>query len=112
MGQYYRVANLDKKQVLKPHDFGHGAKLMEFAGAGDGMMRALAVLLADGNGRGGGDLDSTDPLVGSWAGDRIVVVGDYADDDRFVPGSLYEASNDYENISEKMKGVFRAAGES
>jgi hypothetical protein len=83
MGQYYYVANLDKKQYLHPHRCGDGLKLMEFGLSSCGTLSALAILLADGNGRGGGDLRSTNPIIGSWAGDRIVITGDYADNGRF-----------------------------
>ena len=79
MGQYYKIVNIDKKQFLHPHTFGDGLKLLEFGCSAPGTMTALAVLLADGNNRGGGDLRSDHPLIGSWAGDRIVVAGDYAD---------------------------------
>jgi hypothetical protein len=79
MGQYYKIVNLDKKQFLHPHAFGDGLKLMEFGSSGQGTMNGLAILLADGNNRGGGDLRSDNPIIGSWAGDRIVVAGDYAD---------------------------------
>jgi len=88
MGQYYIIVNLDKKQLILPHKFGDGVKLLEFADSTPGTMTALAVLLADGNGRGGGDLDSNDPIIGSWAGDRIVIAGDYADPGKFVPKSM------------------------
>lgn len=80
MGQYYMIVNLDKEQYLHPHAFGDGLKLMEFGSNGRGTMLALAVLLARGNGRGGGDLHSNNRIIGSWAGDRIVVTGDYADE--------------------------------
>lgn len=115
MGQYYKVVNLDKKQYLHPHNFGDGLKLMEFGGSGGGTMMALAVLLSDGNGQGGGDLHSNQKLIGSWAGDRIVVVGDYAGNDEKYgivgakedkdsdPNSLYDiAENEFENISYKI----------
>lgn len=84
MGQYYYVVNLDKKEYLHPHKFDEGMKLMEFGCNRQGTLMALAVLLADGNGRGGGDLGSNSPVVGSWAGDRIVISGDYADPQKFV----------------------------
>ena len=87
MGQYYYIVNLDKRQFLHPHKLGDGLKLLEF-GCSHNTMVCLAVLLADGNGRGGGDLHSKNPLVGSWAGDRIVIAGDYADKGRFVPEGL------------------------
>jgi hypothetical protein len=86
-------------------------KLMEFGSSGDGTMKALAVLLASGNGRGGGDLRSADPLVGSWAGDRIMVVGDYSDIETET-GNLYgDISETYEDISAKIIKVFVDAGE-
>lgn len=84
MGQYYLTVNLDKKQYLMPHDFGDGLKLLEFACSANGILAGLAILLADGNNRGGGDLRSTDPIIGSWAGDRIVITGDYADEGKFL----------------------------
>lgn len=85
MGQYYRHINIAKRQYLRPHATGDGAKLLEFGSSGSGTMMCLAVLLADGNGRGGGDLRSDSPLIGSWAGDPIVIAGDYADPGKFVP---------------------------
>jgi len=85
VGQYYYIINLDKRQYLHPHKFGDGLKLMEFGNSAEGTMTGLAVLLADGNGRGGGDIQSDDSIVGSWAGDRIVIAGDYADGGKFLP---------------------------
>lgn len=84
MGQYYFITNLDKEQFLHPHQFGEGLKLMEFGCSSMGVLTGLAILLADGNGRGGGDLHSESEVIGSWAGDRIVVAGDYADDEKFL----------------------------
>ena len=85
MGQYYLIVNPDKQQYLEPHNFNDGAKLTEFGSSGDGVMFGLAVLLADGNGRGGGDVSSSDDeIIGSWSGDRIVVAGDYADGLKFL----------------------------
>jgi hypothetical protein len=102
MGQYFKVVNVKKRQYLDPHMFGDGLKLMEFAPSGGGTMAALAVLLADGNGRrggGGGDLNSNNPIVGSWAGDPIVIAGDYADEGKFLPAdknefNLYHVADD------------------
>ena len=121
MGQYYRTVNLDKKQYLHPHKFDDGLKLMEFASSSCGTLRALAILLADGNGRGGGDLRSEDELVGSWAGDRIVITGDYADVGKFTnsigkdgkPSNLYSATegDDFEDISDRVRAVLTQAGE-
>jgi hypothetical protein len=108
MGQYYLTVNLDKKQYLHPHKFGDGLKLREFGASGSGTMAGLAVLLSDGCGRGGGDLlvepeEDTDQLIGSWAGDRIVVAGEYADEGRWG----YNGSPD-DSIILNLYGIAKA----
>ena len=106
MGQYYKIVNIKKKQYISPHTFGDGSKLMEFSMSANGVLAGLAILLADGNGRGGGDLHSENDIVGSWAGDNIVVAGDYADEGKFVKETsrnLYNvAGNEGEDISVKV----------
>jgi len=71
--------NKTKKEYLNPHTFGNGLKLMEFTSDGRGVLQGLSLLLANGNGRGGGDHPSGDKLIGSWSGDNITIEGDYAD---------------------------------
>ena len=106
MGQYYKIVNVKKKQYITPYIFGDGAKLMEFSMSASGVLAGLAILLADGNGRGGGDLSSENEIVGSWAGDNIVIAGDYADKGKFVKHpeqNLYEVSQaEGEDISIKV----------
>jgi hypothetical protein len=106
MGQYYKIVNVKKKQYITPHTFGDGAKLMEFSMSANGVLAGLAILLADGNGRGGGDLNSENEIVGSWAGDNIVIAGDYADMGKFVKipeQNLYEVCQaEGEDISLKV----------
>lgn len=118
MGQYHHIVNVDKRQHVNPHAFGDGLKLMEFAHSGKGgTMTALALLLAGSNGRGGGDFRGADPdrLVGSWAGDRIAIVGDYcrAGD---VPGLSQEEMealyDDTEDISDRVLALMTGAGKS
>lgn len=78
MGQYFNVVNLDKKEYLHPHKFGDGLKLMEFGCSGNGTMLGLALLLRQSNESGGGDFHGEDNgMLGRWANDRIVIVGDY-----------------------------------
>jgi hypothetical protein len=109
MGQYYYVVNVTKKQYLHPHDFNDGLKLLEFGASGDGTMMGLALLLSDGNGRGGGDARNQSQLIGSWAGDQIVIAGDYADNGRFTDDpvrNLHEvAEAEYENISKQVAKI-------
>jgi hypothetical protein len=106
MGQYYRIVNIKKKQYISPYKFGDGSKLMEFSMSANGVLAGLAILLADGNGRGGGDLNSDNPIVGSWAGDNIVIAGDYADAGKWIKDpdtNLYSvANNEGEDISVKV----------
>ena len=79
MGQYHRPCNLTTNEYLHPHDFGDGLKLLEFGESGQGTMSALILLLAPG---------------GRWHGDRIAIVGDYAEDadlpGEFMAGTIWE----------------------
>ena len=59
MGQYYVIANIDKKEKISPLT---GVKLMEFGWFGDRIVEALCGMMR-----------------GRWRGDRVYVVGDYAD---------------------------------
>lgn len=73
------AVNLDRGEVLDPAQFGDSRdlNLAAWRGGYGGVTTALAVALAasnQGGSRGGGDLRSRDPFVGSWAGDRIAVV--------------------------------------
>lgn len=97
MGQYWKIINLDKREFLHPHTFKDGLKLMEFAPSSEGTMTALAILLTDtnSNGSGSGDLDSNDPIVGHWFGDRIAIVGDYGDN-----GGPYITKEDCEGLKD------------
>lgn len=85
MGQYHLIVNLDKREFLHPHHLGDGLKLVEFGCSSQGTMTALALLLCDSNGRGGGDFHQEkakkleEKYIGRWNGDRIVITGDYAD---------------------------------
>lgn len=107
MGQYHLTVNLDKQEFLDPHKLGCGLKLREqltsYSGTGD----ALLILLACSNGRGGGDVQEH-PMVGRWAGDRIAVVGDYAEDDDLAPehaaGSVYREclGGLFQNITDEI----------
>lgn len=119
--------NIDKREYLHPHEFGAGLKLMEFSGQGNSIMQGLAVLLAHSNDRGGGDLRCSNKgipedlikLVGSWAGDRIVVAGDYDNPWLFVPEDLKGKVETWEEkddagVMKQCKSIFgkrKKAGE-
>lgn len=112
MGQYYLIVNVTKKQIIRPNKFGDGLKLMEFGISGFGAMYALAALLASGNNRGGGDIPSDHPIIGSWAGDSIVITGDYGDNGLFGASpdqNLYSfASSTFKDISQELREVLIA----
>lgn len=109
MGQYWMVVNLDKHEYVLPHAVGTGLKLWEQLANHPGTGAALIVLCAAmPEARGGGDFDldanwhgperdmavypgGPAPMpegyqsiarrtIGRWAGDRIALVGDYAED--------------------------------
>lgn len=75
MGQYFIIVNLDKKEYIHPHKLGAGAKLFEICA--NRITGVLPFLLRQSNEGGGGDIQEDFKTAGRWAGDRIVVVGDY-----------------------------------
>lgn len=64
MGQYYKLVDVDKKEIVEPWAINCGAKLMEWSYCRAEMACALMNLMA-----------------GKWKGDRVYVVGDYAEAD-------------------------------
>jgi len=126
MGQYWLPVNLDKKEFIQPHKLASGLKLWEIL-ANNHVGQALVILTAaHKEHRGGGDFDidanwhgpertfpehniSPGPMpreypqiaketIGRWAGDRIAIVGDYAEDTD-LPAE-FEASKIYEKCGE------------
>jgi hypothetical protein len=130
MGQYFQIYNLDKKETLTA--IASGVKLLEMS-SDFWTMSALAVLLANSNGRGGGDLNvevryskstfkpnptkaqaealkTVELVAGRWAGDRIVFQGDYANekDPAFISEDVLK---NYTDITQLCVDALRAAGE-
>lgn len=135
MGQYHTVVNLDKHEYIDHYNLGCGAKLWEQIAAHPGTGAALLILTACSNGRGGGDLDidtnwhgpertgagagpmpkdyptTAKEVIGRWAGDRIAVIGDYAEDADLPNHSapeIYEQCTEegsYMDISEAVAKV-------
>jgi hypothetical protein len=103
MGQYHVIVNLDKKECIWSHGLGAGLKLWEQLANHPSTQEALLVLLACSNGRGGGDLGVNDPnrVIGRWAGDRIAVVGDYAEftdlPEQFMADTIYGECHENED---------------
>lgn len=101
MGQYWYPVNLTKKEFIDPHKLGSGLKLWEQLANAPGTGAALVILCAAmPEPRGGGDLEAN-KIIGRWAGDRIALVGDYAEDgdikDAPIPASeIYDACREGE----------------
>lgn len=107
MGQYHMVYNIDKREFIHAHQINNRLKPLEQCGPGDTPSTSDAVwlLLANSNGRGGGDAPKH-PMVGRWAGDRLVVQGDYAEetDTAYVPEDVRESCK---NISADVLHMLR-----
>jgi len=103
MGQYHEVYNLDKKERINPHSIDNGLKLYEQVGHIGSTSTALFALLANSNGRGNGDFPEH-PMIGRWAGDRILIQGDYysPDDQASHNESELEAFTDISKDVAKM----------
>jgi hypothetical protein len=113
MGQYFKAVNLDKEEVVCPWCMGGVAKLWEWAVNPWGAVFTLLLRKSDGSGGGDffgyrGGFDEGSPLpgehtvVGRWAGDRVVLVGDYDS------SGLFEKSEtkSYRNISKELVEVW------
>ena len=97
--QFHLIVNLDKQEYLDPDAFGDGRTLLEFASGSSFVLTALAWLCAEDNGKGDGDAPA-DPLVGSWARDRVVVAGDYGSVDPLLDVCLYDRAREaYADVS-------------
>jgi hypothetical protein len=110
MGQYHKVYNVDKQEMINAHGINNGLKLVEQVGHDLSTSTALFLLLANSNGRGGGDVREHE-LVGSWAGDRVVVQGDYAEpnDKGFISNEQIERY--YRDISNDVFNMLRSTME-
>ena len=106
MGQYHKLVNLDRKEQVQPYNLGLGAKQYEQTGDNGSLSDALYLLVMTSPARGGGDWENFDGLSGRWAGDCVVVLGDYTEDED-LPGyenasKLYSQSYDWLDLSDEV----------
>jgi len=86
MGQYHAIYNLDKREMVQPHGLDAGAKQVEHTGYEGSLSDVLYALCAYKEARGGGDLkDDGGVFKGRWHGDRVMVIGDYAEEGDMSP---------------------------
>ncbi|KXB08673.1 hypothetical protein AKJ59_00625 [candidate division MSBL1 archaeon SCGC-AAA385M02] len=105
LGQYFVLVNPDKKEYVRPWDIGGAGKLCEWCG--NPQSRMIAFLLAHGPDDGVAGSNSRykkqketgekqpHPKWGRWAGDHVVLVGDYDNS-----GLYQKAEEEYTNVSE------------
>ncbi|RDB26336.1 hypothetical protein Hypma_006270, partial [Hypsizygus marmoreus] len=79
MGQYFQLINLDKRQT-----FGHWGKLQELFGYRPLSVIPYLVVPASAVPTSVPNAD----LIGSWAGDRIICIGDYINKNDYPEGLL------------------------
>ena len=99
MGQYFKIVNLTKKEVVHPHNLNTGAKFREICNNNVGGV--LLFLLRRSSQGGGGDIDRSYEYAGRWAGDSIVVIGDYDE------SGLYDEAREYRDISKEVDEEFK-----
>ena len=109
MGQYHTLFNLDKLEVVNPHDLGFGAKQREHTGFRGSLADILYALTAYKFARGGGDFaDDDGTFKGRWHGDRVAVIGDYYEESD-LPAGWAEALSDigeptkFKDISDEIR---------
>ena len=115
MGQYHLLVNVDKREYLDPRSISLGAKQWEhsthpqFPMVGS-IADAMYLLTMTAPARGGGDMPATE-ASGRWAGDRVMVVGDYTDDSdlpaHYMGSELYNhARSGYTEIGDEVREAF------
>lgn len=117
MGQYHKLVNVDKKEYLDPHSIGLGTKQGEHLSDErwqiyGSLADAMYILTMTSPNRGGGDLPPSE-ISGRWAGDRVMVVGDYTEDEdlpaHFMAGQLYGLADEtYLEIGDIVREGFTA----
>jgi hypothetical protein len=84
MGQYHHLVCVEAAEGLDPHALGCGLKEGEQGFTRPGTPNAMVALVCARGGNMPADC-SQSPLIGRWAGKRVLVQGDYAEDDD-IPG--------------------------
>ncbi|WP_224994897.1 hypothetical protein [Cesiribacter sp. SM1] len=108
MGQYFKIVNLTKKQFI---DIGGLGENNKFSGLGSGLNGVVLgrLIASPGQWRNApgllklyGDPEEHDVYVGMWAGDRIVVPGDYDEPKNYslFPSTYVPEENLYFHVSD------------
>lgn len=77
MGQYYKIVNADQRQFMHPHHMGAGLKAIEIVTSWSVPAALVGLIAVDPNNQPADLANNKD--TGRWAGDRILLIGDYAE---------------------------------
>lgn len=115
MGQYHILVNVDKREWVDPWGIALGSKQWEHQSEArwplyGSLSDAMYILTMTSPARGGGDMPPSD-ISGRWAGDRVMIVGDYTEDEdlpaEFLGSQLYGTAHDsYLDITDKVRLAF------
>lgn len=115
MGQYHLLVNVDKREYLEPSSIALGSKQWEHQSEArwplyGSLADAMYVLTMTSPARGGGDMPGTE-ISGRWAGDRVMVVGDYTEDEdlpaEYLGSLVYGTAQDsYKEIGSLVRSAF------
>ena len=105
--QHHLIVNVDRVEYLDPKALGDGRRLLHLSRPCALVLSALAWLLARDNGRGAGDAPAH-PLVGSWAGCRVTIAGDYGEAGVGLPMMAKEYWGE-ERPGEELPNLYRYA---
>ena len=84
MGQYHHPVCIEAEEGLSPHGMDSGLKEGEQGFSRPSTPNAIVALVCARGGNMPADC-SQSPLIGRWAGKRVLIQGDYAEDDD-IPG--------------------------
>lgn len=117
MGQYFKLVNLDKKEVVNPWDIAGSAKFWEWLY--NPQARVLVWLLRQSDEDGGGDIRADEreryTTLGRWAGDRVTLIGDYDSSNLWEASATTDAHGrphpdaEYTDISTTLRQEFNEA---
>lgn len=112
MGQYHKLVNIDKEEVVDAYGLGLGAKQYEHTGCDGSLSDAMYLLCMTSPANGGGDFPLT-PISGRWVGDRVLIVGDYTTQNSVnstvnIPDleTLYDRSFKFKDLTPDVRSAF------
>lgn len=93
MAEFYALANLDARAYLHPRDSSGPESLYELAGSANGYLERLIIML------------TAAPEAGGWAGQRLVLIGDYQHDHEWLErAGISQRHVDYLHELDRMQG--------